>query len=114
MGGLVETLEGIRLNPSDYSVITISFDPSDKPEDSKNKKKNFLSSFKKPFPESTWRFLTGTQENINKITDSAGFKYKQEGTEFLHPAGVTVLSPDGKITRYLYGIYFRNRSRGIY
>ena len=106
MGGLVETLDEIRLNPSDYSVITISFDPLDKPEDSKNKKKNFLNSFKKPFPEGTWRFLTGTQENINKITDAVGFKYKQEGTEYLHPAGLTVLSPDGKITRYLYGIYF--------
>ena len=53
-----------------------------------------------------WIYLTGEQENINAITDAAGFKYKAQGLDFAHASAIMVLSPEGKITRYLYGLSF--------
>ena len=109
MSGLAETLGELRLDPNEYSVITISFDPTETSETASEKKKNYFNTFEldnKSFPESTWRFLVGDRENTTKITKATGFKYKEEGGEFIHPGVLIVLSPKGKISRYLYGIEF--------
>jgi protein SCO1/2 len=60
----------------------------------------------KPFPEDTWRFLTGDKDNIHKLTDAVGFRFKRVGEDFEHPVSVMILAPDGKITRYMYGTDF--------
>jgi protein SCO1/2 len=57
----------------------------------------------KPFPEEAWKFLTGERESILALTNAIGFYFKREGNTFLHPVSLIVLSPTGKITRYLYG-----------
>jgi protein SCO1/2 len=86
----------------EYRVITISFNPADTPEKSIEKKKNFI---RKSFQDdaSGWIFLTGDSTNIYRVTNSVGFKFKKSGFDFIHPAAITVISPKGKITRYLYG-----------
>ena len=89
----------------DYQVITISFDYTDTPEGAKQKKVNFIQNISKE-KAANWIYLTGNKENILKITNAVGFKFKQTGLDFAHPTGIVLLSPQGKITRYLYGLEF--------
>lgn len=107
LGDLAGVLGKLDLNPSkDYTIITISFDENDTPEVAREKKKNYISAIAKPFPETTWQFLTGDRENIRKFTDAVGFNFRREKNGFAHPVALIVLSPEGKIVRYLYGQNF--------
>lgn len=90
----------------EYQVLTVSFDETEKPDLAFEKKKMYLKMIEKPFPEDAWRFLTGDKENIHKLTDAIGFHFKKQGEDFLHPVTLVILSPDGKITRYMYGTEF--------
>jgi protein SCO1/2 len=104
LNGLAEVIDKAQLElGKDYQVITISFNPKDTPKLGKKKKKNYVASIKRNIDESQWIWLTGDSVNIERITDAIGFKFKRDGKEFLHPASIIVLSPKGKITRYLYG-----------
>lgn len=89
----------------DFQVITISFNTNDTPEKARTKKLNFVQNISQENREH-WIYLTGKEENIRAITNAVGFKYKPMGFDFAHPSIITVLSPEGKITRYLYGIEF--------
>lgn len=89
----------------DYKIITISFNTSDTPEKAQEKKRNFVQNISKENQDS-WIYLTGTQENISAITAAAGYVYKPQGLDFAHPSVIMVLSPSGKITRYLYGLIY--------
>ncbi|MBM4346520.1 MAG: SCO family protein, partial [Deltaproteobacteria bacterium] len=104
---LAGTLTQLLAEPGkEYGVVAVSFDETEKPELAREKKKLYLSMIEKPFPEDAWSFLTGDQENIQKLADSVGFRFKREGKAFQHPVALIVLSPNGKITRYLYGMEF--------
>ena len=91
----------------DYQVFTISFNPDEKTRLAKEKKENYLKLVKNGGDaEHGWIFHTGDSANINKLLNSLGYKIKKEGKEWIHPSATIVVSPDGKITRYLYGSYF--------
>jgi protein SCO1 len=87
----------------EYRVISISFDETEKPGLALQKKKTYLKMIQRPFPEDAWRFLTGDEENIRKLTDAIGFHFKRVGQDFEHPVALIILAPDGKIVRYMYG-----------
>jgi len=107
LGALAEVLGRLDLKPlKDYSVLTISFDEEDTPDIARDKKKNYLQAINHPFPESAWRFFTGDRENIKKFTDAVGFNFRREESGFAHPVALIILSPDGRIVRYLYGRTF--------
>jgi protein SCO1/2 len=107
LSGVAEAVRNMKLMPGkDYTIITISFDDTEDYELASEKKENYLNVLQKDFPPSAWRFLTGKKENLEKITSAVGFKFKKQGDEFIHPAGVIVLSRDGRIMRYLYGTTF--------
>jgi protein SCO1/2 len=107
LAGLADLLGRVDLEPGkDFSLITISFDETDTPEVAGERKRNYLTAIGKPFPEAEWKFLTGDGENIRKFTDSVGFHFTREKDGFNHPVVLVVLSPDGKIVRYLYGKNF--------
>jgi protein SCO1/2 len=89
----------------DYDIITISFNTKDTPEKATQKKLNFVSKIAEN-QRGSWTYLTGELGNIQKITEAAGFRYKPTGVDFAHPSTIIILSPKGKITRYLYGITF--------
>lgn len=89
----------------DYQVITISFNTKDTPEKAREKKNNFIQKISQENRDA-WIYLTGSQENITAVTDAMGFKYKPTGLDFAHPSVIIIVSPDGKITRYLYGLSF--------
>lgn len=88
----------------DYQILSLSFDHDEKPELGKEKKGNYLAEIKKAVNPDGWRFLTGDSANIARITDGAGFYFQRSGSEWIHAASLIVVSPQGKITRYLYGI----------
>lgn len=107
LGGIVEAVEQLNEKPGkDYKILTISFDPTDTPALAQKKKENYIKSFTVPFPPEQWQFLTGDSASIRAITKAVGFRYKKQGKDFVHPGLVTILSPHGKIARYLYGISF--------
>ena len=107
MNGIAEVITKSDLKiGSDYQVLTISFDDRETPELARRKRVNYLSQISKPGAENGWFFFTGDSADIALITDAAGFRYKRSGNDFLHAAGLVVLSPDGKITRYLNGTSF--------
>jgi protein SCO1 len=89
----------------DYQVITVSFNYRDTPEKASQKKDLFLRKHSKSHA-ANWLYLTGDSTSIYKLSDAVGFKFKKAGLDFIHPAAIMVLSPKGKITRYLYGITF--------
>ena len=111
LSGVTDVLDKMQLKPYiDYNVLTISIEPYDTPALALDKKKTHLNSIKKPFPPQTWSFLTGSQKNIDAISDAVGFKYqkriKDGVVDYLHPGVIIVLSPNGKIARYLNGVRF--------
>ncbi|HRZ96334.1 MAG TPA: SCO family protein [Paludibacter sp.] len=89
----------------DYQVVTISFNFRDTPEKAKAKKDRFVERYSKGNGDG-WIFLTTDSTTIYKITHAAGFITKPVGLDFVHPSAIIAVSPQGMITRYLYGIKF--------
>jgi protein SCO1/2 len=91
----------------DYQVFTVSFNPAEKTRLAKEKKENYMKLVKNQDQVgSGWIFHTGDSANIASLLNSLGYKIKKEGKDWIHPGAIIVLSPDGKITRYLHGTYF--------
>jgi protein SCO1 len=91
-----------------YSVLTVSIDPTDTPDLARAKKRDFLRPFAQPGITSGWHFLTGDQAAIESLAGSVGFHFAFDSDrhEYAHPAGLVVLTPDGTVARYLYGLDF--------
>lgn len=102
---LGETVDGMQIEPGlDYRILAVSFDPEEDSVLASKKKANFIKVAEKKVPEDGWRFLTADEKNIQALTQAAGFRYKKVGNEYAHPAVLIVLSPEGKIVRYLQGV----------
>lgn len=87
----------------EFRVITVSFDERDTAEIAARKQVSYLKEVKRPLQPADWRFLTGDAAATRKLADSVGFGFRQVGSDFLHPGALMVLSPEGKVTRYMYG-----------
>ena len=92
-----------------YTIISFSIDPNETPEMAANSKEQYLTALNREGAEDGWHFLTGPQESIEKLTDAIGFRYMydEQTGEYLHLASIMMISPEGTITRYLYGAVFR-------
>ncbi|MDY0343709.1 MAG: SCO family protein [Lentimicrobium sp.] len=90
----------------DFQVITVSFDPTEGSQLAINKRKNYLHLITRPVDVSGWQFYTADSANAALGTETTGFRYKKAGNDYMHSAALIMLSPDGKITRYLQGTYF--------
>lgn len=90
----------------DYQLVTVSFDHREKPDLAASKKESYLSALKRPVDPSAWRWFTGDSLTIDRLTDSAGFYFKRDGEDFIHAGALVVLSPSGKVTRYILGIQY--------
>ena len=108
MEGLAKVMDESDMLPGvDYQVLTISFDPRETIDLGIKKKNNYLNLVnKKEAIAKGWHFFVSDSLSIAKGTDATGFKYKRTGMDFTHAASICVVSPKGKITRYLNGIYF--------
>lgn len=88
---------------SEFRVITVSFDERDTAEIAAHKQTSYLREVKRDIKPADWRFLTGDAQSTRRLADSVGFKFKQVGNDFVHAGALMILSPEGKITRYMYG-----------
>lgn len=100
---------GLELG-EDYEAVTLSIDPKDTPAQSLERRRRHLQSMGKP-ETAPWHFLTGTEEEIQRVAQAVGFKYAYDADtkQYVHPAVVHVLTPEGAISRYLYGTSFRTQ-----
>jgi len=107
---LVKNVDNCDLTPGeDYRLITVSFDPTETAEMAERKKTNMLGAMKrKDVQPDAWRFLTGEEKDIRRLTDAVGFYYMKDenDADYIHAASVMFLSPNGKIVRYLNGTEF--------
>lgn len=105
---LGEVVDNVQMKPGEeFQIISLSFDHNETPEQAKEWKRNYFAAMDKTFPEDAWLFLTGDSINIAKVTDAVGFYFKSDGrNDYMHPPVTVVVSPDGKITRYLMGSTF--------
>jgi len=106
LDGINEVVDKVDLElGKDYKVVTISFNYADTPEKAKNKKKNFSTRISKDNAKH-WNYLTGDSLAIERILEAVGYRIKKTGVDWIHPSAIILLSPEGKITRYLYGTSF--------
>jgi protein SCO1/2 len=113
LNGLVDGLKGLSWTPGNqFEVVTLSFDPLETRTLAMLKKESFISEFGRPAAAAGWHFLTGSQANIKALTDAVGFSYRydEERQQYAHPAGIFLLTPDGRIARVLYGVEFPSRT----
>jgi len=108
LNGVVDVLNQVKAQPGqDFQVLTVSFDPKDTPEIALQKQTNYLHQIKRPISPAAWRFLTGSAANTKALCDAVGFKFKAQGDGFIHAGAIMLLSPSGKLTRYIYGVTFQ-------
>ena len=101
---MARVLPRVALEPGrEFQVVTVSFDETDTPAVAARRKSDFVSALAGGFPAEHWHFLTGDLPNINRLMDAIGFHFKREGDIFQHPVTLVVVSPSGKIVRYLHG-----------
>ena len=94
----------------DYQLLSISIDPRDTPEKSRERRKRQLEALGLP-QDAAWRFLTGEEAQVRRVADAVGFGYAldEASGQYAHPAALMVLSPEAKVNRYLYGVDFPRR-----
>ena len=114
LNGLTGMLKGVSFDAGkEFDVIAVSFDAKefDKPELAKNKKASYMERYGRPGTESGWHFLTGSQASIDAITQATGFKYAwdEKSSQFAHGSAIMIATPDGKLSRYFYGIDYAPR-----
>jgi protein SCO1/2 len=107
LNGVSDVINQVQSRPGqEFQTITVSFDPSDTAEVARMKQTNYLKEIKRPISPSAWRFLTGPAASTKALCDSVGFRFQAQGDGFSHAGVIMLLSPQGKVTRYLYGTSF--------
>jgi protein SCO1/2 len=115
INGLSTALNVLSLEPhNDFEIVTVSFNPKDTPKTAAAKKAMYLERYRHqgaPGIKEGWHFLSGDQASIDRLTKAAGFRYvwDEKTKQFAHPTGVIVLTPEGKLARYLFGIEYGPR-----
>jgi protein SCO1/2 len=105
--GMADALTAVPAVPGkEFSVLTVSIDERETAQDAGRAKKIALESIQKPFPPDAWRFLRGSEESIDALADAIGFRFARVGDDYDHPLGIVILSPQGKIVRYMNGTEF--------
>jgi protein SCO1/2 len=112
LNGLVKALKVLSLEPGrDYTIVTVSFNPRETTAEAAEKKARYVPQLKKAGAAESWHFLTGDEPAIRLLTDTVGFHYVYDEMtkQYAHPTGVVVLTPEGKTSKYIYGIDYGPR-----
>lgn len=107
MNGELGSFRQISFNIGEqFEVVTVSFDPRETPDLAAAKKSTYVKAYNRPGAEASWHFLTGDEANIKRLTEAVGFRYiwDEQTNQFAHASGIMVLTPEGKLARYFYGI----------
>ena len=109
LNAVVAGLRPLSLRPGrDFDVIAISIDPSEDSQLAAGKREHYARSYSSKAGTAGWHFLTGDNANIHAVTDAIGFHYRYDATSklFLHASGIMLLTPQGRVARYLYGVEY--------
>src|SRR5690348_3646919 len=101
--GMVEGLNDMKWSIGDeFNVVNVSINPRETPELAAAKRKNYLKQYGRPSAAAGWHFLTGDEPQIRKLADEVGFQYAYDPSvhQYAHPSGLTILTPDGKVSKY--------------
>jgi protein SCO1/2 len=112
LSAMISSLNVLALEPArDFEIVTVSFDTRETPAIAASRKAAVLQHYERPGAADGLHFLTGDQPSIDRLTTAAGFRYvwDQETQQFAHPAGLVVLTPDGRLARYLFGLEYGPR-----
>jgi protein SCO1/2 len=109
LSGLNSSLRVLKFDVGkEFDVLTVSFDPKEMPEMAAAKKMEYLRRYGRPGADAGWHFLTGSASSIDALTKAAGFQYQYDpkSGQFAHATAIVVLTPEGKIAQYYYGVEF--------
>jgi protein SCO1 len=112
LNGVLRALRVLQFTAGkDFEVVIVSFNPKETPELAKAKKDSYLENYNRPLGINGWHFLTGKEPSIKALTNAAGFHYKYdaERDQYIHASGIMVLTPQGKLARYFYGVEYSAR-----
>lgn len=109
LSGVVAGLRPLSLKPGrEFEILTISFDPADTPGEAVIKRNHYSHSYSSKAGTGGWHFLTGTEASIQALTQAVGFHYRWDSVNkmFIHASGIMILTPEGRLARYLYGVEY--------
>lgn len=112
LNGAVSALSVLKFDVGrEYDVIAVSINPKETPGLAAQKKQAYVERYKRPQTAAGWHFLTGKEENIQRLAAAVGFRYAydEEIQQYAHGAGIEILTPQGVISKYFYGIEFSPR-----
>jgi protein SCO1/2 len=107
--GMVEGLNDMKWSIGDeFNVVHVSIDPKETPDLAAAKRQNYLKQYGRRSAAAGWHFLTGDEPQIRKLADEIGFHYAYDSSihQYAHPSGLVILTPDGKISKYFFGVKF--------
>ncbi len=109
LAGLASAMRLVKFDVgNEFDVVTVSFDPRETPEMAAAKKKDYVGRYGRPNAAAGWHFLTGQPQAINALTKAVGFQYQYDAktNQYAHATAIMVLTPQGRISRYFYGVDF--------
>jgi protein SCO1/2 len=112
LSALLKSLRTLSFDVGDqFNVLTVSIDPRDTPALAATKKTTYLQGYLRPGAAEGWHFLTGEATSIERLTEAVGFRYAYDAEtgQYAHAAGIMVLTPQGRIAHYFYGIEYSPR-----
>lgn len=112
LNGLVRTLRTLAFSAgTEFNVLTVSFDAREKFPLAAEKRKTYLEAYNRPGTDAGWHFLTGDEAAIQQLTKAVGFRYSydQASNQFAHASGIMVLTPQGRLSHYFFGVEYSPR-----
>ena len=109
LNGLFSSMEPVKIDAGrDFDLVVVSFDPGETPAMALAKKAGYVKHYQRPTAEAGIHFLTGRQTSIDRLADAVGFRYVYDEAidQYAHPAAISVLTAQGKVSKYLYGVEF--------
>lgn len=109
---LVQSLRPVSFDlGKEFAIVTVSIDPGETPALAALKKSRYLERYGRPGAEEGWHFLTGDEASIRRLAQVVGFRYAYDpkSDQYAHPAGLIIATPQGRLSRYLYGINYPAR-----
>jgi protein SCO1/2 len=112
LNGLAHALRPLSFTPGrEFTILTVSFNPRETPELAAAKKRTYLEDYGRREAADGWHFLTGDEASIRRLTNAVGFRYAwdERTQQYVHATGVMIVTPEGKLARYFYGIEYSTR-----
>ncbi|UQA57808.1 SCO family protein [Polyangium aurulentum] len=112
LNGMLKGMKGLEWTAGkEYRVVVVSFDPRDTPEAARQKREAYVGAYGRSVDERGFDFLVGDEAEVRRLADAIGFKYRwdTETKQYAHAAGAFAITPQGKLSRTLYGIEFQNK-----